>query len=57
MPHQSCAIATDPAGTRGAEGSFGIRGLDYRMGEGEWADTGTVDNDVLVRVRLVLPPA
>ncbi|HET9749832.1 MAG TPA: YceI family protein [Casimicrobiaceae bacterium] len=50
-------MKTDAAGNRVAEGSFAIRRLDYRIGEGEWADTGTVDNDVLVRVRLVLPPA
>jgi polyisoprenoid-binding protein YceI len=51
------SVKTDAGGTRVAEGSFAIRRLDYRIGEGEWADTGTVDNDVIVRVRLVLPPA
>jgi polyisoprenoid-binding protein YceI len=50
-------LATDSSGNRIAQGSFSIRRLDYRIGEGEWADTGTVDNDVLVRVRLALPPA
>ncbi len=50
-------VKNDAAGSSVAEGSFAIRRLDYRIGEGEWADTGTVDNDVLVRVRLVLPPA
>jgi polyisoprenoid-binding protein YceI len=48
-------VKTDAAGNRVAEGSFAIRRLDYKIGEGEWADTGTVDNDVLVHVRLVLP--
>jgi len=51
------SVKTDPGGNRVAEGSFAIHRLDYRIGEGEWADTGTVDNDVIVRVRLVLPPA
>ena len=50
-------VKTDAAGNRVAEGSFAIRRLDYKIGEGEWADTGTVDNDVLVHVRLVLPAA
>ena len=50
-------VKNDAAGNSVAEGSFAIRRLDYRIGEGEWADTGTVDNDVFVRVRLVLPPA
>jgi polyisoprenoid-binding protein YceI len=50
-------VAADPAGNRVAQGAFSIRRLDYRIGEGEWADTGTVDNDIVVRVRIVLAPA
>jgi len=49
-------VATDPAGNRVAEGSFAIKRLDYRIGEGEWADTNTVANDILVRVRIALAP-
>jgi hypothetical protein len=30
--------------------------LDYRIGDGQWADTGTVANEVAVRIRMVLPP-
>jgi len=33
-----------------------VKRLDFKIGEGEWADTGTVANEVLVRVRMVLPP-
>jgi polyisoprenoid-binding protein YceI len=51
------AIKTDAAGNRVAEGTFSLRRLDYRIGEGEWADTGTVDNDILVHVRMALAPA
>lgn len=50
-------VATDSAGNRVAEGSFSIRRLDYRIGEGEWADTATVDNDIVVRIRMTLAPA
>ena len=30
--------------------------IDYKIGEGMWADTEMVANDVVVRVRMVLPP-
>jgi polyisoprenoid-binding protein YceI len=50
-------VATDASGTRVAQGTFSIPRLDYRIGEGEWADTGVVDNDIAVRVRIVLAPA
>ena len=47
-------VVKDEGGRRTAEGSFAIRRLDYRIGEGEWADTSVVDNDVVVHVRIVL---
>lgn len=50
-------VKTDAAGNRAAEGTFSLLRLDYRIGEGEWADTGTVDNDILVHVRMVLAPS
>jgi polyisoprenoid-binding protein YceI len=50
-------LASDTSGNQVAEGSFSLRRLDYRIGEGEWADTGTVDNDIAVRVRMTLAPA
>lgn len=50
-------LRTDAAGNRVAEGTFPLRRLDYRIGEGEWADIGTVDNDILVHVRMVLAPS
>ena len=49
-------VTRDPGGNRIAEGRFSLKRLDYRIGEGEWADTGTVANDVVVRIRMVLPP-
>jgi polyisoprenoid-binding protein YceI len=50
-------VRKDSAGNRVAEGSFSLMRLDYRIGEGMWADTATVKNEVVVRVRIVLPPA
>ena len=49
-------VTRDAQGNRVAEGRFALKRLDYRIGEGEWADTGTVANDVIVRIRMVLPP-
>lgn len=47
-------VVKDEGGRRTAEGNFAIRRLDYKIGEGEWADTDVVDNDVVVHVRIVL---
>jgi polyisoprenoid-binding protein YceI len=47
-------VVKDEGGHRTAEGVFAIRRLDYKIGEGEWADTDVVDNDVVVHVRIVL---
>lgn len=49
-------VRTDPAGNRLAEGSFAVKRLQHKVGEGEWADTGTVADDVVVRVRMALAP-
>ena len=49
-------VRKDAAGNSVAEGSFALKRLDFKVGEGEWADTETVANEVLVRVRMVLPP-
>jgi polyisoprenoid-binding protein YceI len=49
-------LRKDPAGNNVAEGSFVLKRLDYKIGEGQWADPSTVANDVLVRIRMVLPP-
>jgi hypothetical protein len=49
-------VRTDAAGNHVAEGTFSLKRLEYRIGEGEWADTATVDNDILVHVRMVLKP-
>ena len=37
-----------------AAGSFTIKRLDFKIGEGEWADTSMVANDVAVKFKLAL---
>ena len=49
------ALKKDASGNSVAEGSFTLKRLDFHVGEGEWADPSTVANEVLVRVRMVLP--
>jgi polyisoprenoid-binding protein YceI len=51
------ALKKDAAGNGVAEGTFTLKRLDFHVGEGLWADTNTVRNEVVVRVRIVLPPA
>ena len=48
-------LKKDAAGNSVAEGSFTIKRLDYKIGEGEWADPETVTDEVTVRIRMVLP--
>jgi len=49
------ALRKDAAGNSVAEGQFTVRRLEFKVGEGVWADTDAVANDVTVRVRMVLP--
>lgn len=37
-----------------ASGSFPIRRLDYKIGDGDWSDTSLVADEVLVRFKLAL---
>lgn len=39
-------------GTTTATGSFTVKRLDFKIGEGEWADTSMVANDVQVKFKL-----
>lgn len=45
----------DAGGTRTVEGQFTMKRLSYKIGEGPWADTDTVADDVLVKFRFTLP--
>lgn len=45
----------EAAGGRTVEGQFTLKRLLFKIGEGPWADTETVADDVLVRFKFVLP--
>jgi polyisoprenoid-binding protein YceI len=42
-----------PAGQTRADGSFVIKRLEYKIGDGDWNDVSLVANDIQVKVRLV----
>lgn len=46
---------TETAGARVVEGQFPLKRLQYKIGEGQWSDTDTVADEVLVRFRFTLP--
>jgi polyisoprenoid-binding protein YceI len=46
---------TETGGVRVVEGEFSLKRLQYKIGEGPWADTETVADEVLVRFRFTLP--
>ena len=48
------AVRRDASGAAVAEGQFTVQRLDFRIGDGPWADPAVVANDVLVRVRMTL---
>jgi len=50
-------LRRDAAGLTVAEGQFTLRRLDFGVGAGPWSDPAVVADDVLVRVRMVLPRA
>lgn len=45
---------TQAGGQTTATGSFTLKRLDFKVGEGEWADTSVVANEVQVRFKLLL---
>jgi len=51
------ALKKDNAGNQVAEGTFVVKRLDYGIGLGLWSDTETVANDVIVKIKMVLPTA
>ena len=49
------AQTTTPAGANTtASGQFTIKRLDFKIGEGDWADTSMVANDVVVKFKLTV---
>jgi len=45
----------ETAAIRTVEGQFTLKRLPFKVGEGVWADTDTVADDILVRFRFVIP--
>jgi hypothetical protein len=45
---------TQAGGTTTATGAFAIKRLEFKIGEGEWADTSMVANDVQVKFKLAV---
>jgi polyisoprenoid-binding protein YceI len=45
----------EAGGVRTVDGQFTMKRLAYKIGEGPWADTETVADDILVRFRFTLP--
>ena len=45
----------DAGSVRTVEGQFTMKRLAFKIGEGPWADTDTVADEVLVRFRFTLP--
>jgi polyisoprenoid-binding protein YceI len=50
-------VTKDATGNAVAQGQFTIKRLDFSVGDGQWADPTVVADEVLVRVRMVLPRA
>lgn len=48
------ATLTQSGGNTTASGSFVIKRIDFRIGEGEWNDVSIVANEVTVRFKLAL---
>ena len=45
----------EATGVRTVDGQFALKRLPYKIGEGPWADTETVADEILVRFRFTLP--
>jgi polyisoprenoid-binding protein YceI len=54
VPVTVTQTGTQAGTTSTASGSFTIKRLDFRIGEGEWTDTSMVANDVTVKFKLAL---
>lgn len=49
------ALRKDASGNNVAQGEFTLNRLEFKIGDGQWSDPEVVANEVLVRVRMVLP--
>jgi polyisoprenoid-binding protein YceI len=48
-------LTQDANKLRRVDGEFTLKRLQFRIGEGEWSDTATVADEVLVRFRFTIP--
>jgi polyisoprenoid-binding protein YceI len=54
VPLTVAVTLSQAAGVTTASGSFALKRLDFKVGDGDWADTGIVANEVQVRFKLAL---
>jgi polyisoprenoid-binding protein YceI len=47
-------VLTQQAGNTTATGSFTIKRLDFKIGDGDWNDVSLVANEVVVKLKLVM---
>ena len=47
-------LTPGPSGMTTAQGSFTIKRVDFKIGDGDWADVSIVANDVAVKFKLAL---
>lgn len=47
-------LSPGAAGVTTAQGSFNIKRVDFKIGEGDWSDVSIVANDVIVKFKLAL---
>ncbi|MEO5689225.1 MAG: YceI family protein [Burkholderiaceae bacterium] len=47
-------VLTQAGATTTATGTFAIKRIEFKIGEGEWTDTGTVADDVQVKFKIAL---
>jgi polyisoprenoid-binding protein YceI len=50
-------VKKDAAGNSVATGEFTIKRLEFKVGDGQWADPSVVADEVVVKLRMVLPRA
>ncbi len=54
VPFQLAQAGGNPPGASTATGAFTLKRLDFKVGDGDWADTSVVANEVQVKFKLVL---
>lgn len=55
QPVSATFSLAEASGLRTVEGQFSLKRLQYKIGDGPWADTETVADEVVVRFRFAIP--